>query len=127
MTLKTILAAKGGGVVSIEPTADLLAAAKLLNTHRIGVLVVNLGTPRAPRYGAVWRFLRQFLGDRDSRPWVIEFGPLRTPAGAVTQQIIASVIRTCWQQRVDPGALIERLLQSPVPGVAPLPSLVSGP
>ena len=40
MTLKTILAAKGGGVVSIEPTADLLAAAKLLNTHRIGVLVV---------------------------------------------------------------------------------------
>lgn len=39
MTLKTILAAKGG-VVSIEPTADLVAAAKLLNTHRIGVLVV---------------------------------------------------------------------------------------
>ena len=39
MTLKTILAAKGS-VVSIEPTADLVAAAKLLNTHRIGVLVV---------------------------------------------------------------------------------------
>jgi CBS domain-containing protein len=40
MTLKTILAAKGGEVVSIEPTADLVAAAKLLNTYRIGVLVV---------------------------------------------------------------------------------------
>ena len=40
MTLKTILAAKGGEVVSIEPTADLVAAAKLLDTHRIGVLVV---------------------------------------------------------------------------------------
>jgi CBS domain-containing protein len=40
MTLKTILAAKGGEVVSIEPAADLVAAAKLLNTHRIGVLVV---------------------------------------------------------------------------------------
>ena len=35
MSLKTILAAKGGEVVSIEPTADLVAAAR-----RIGVLVV---------------------------------------------------------------------------------------
>jgi CBS domain-containing protein len=40
MTVKTILAAKGGEVVSIEPTADLAAAAKLLTAHRIGVLVV---------------------------------------------------------------------------------------
>ena len=40
MSLKTILAAKGSDVVSIEPTADLAAAAKLLATHRIGVLVV---------------------------------------------------------------------------------------
>lgn len=40
MIVKTILAAKGGEVVSIEPTADLVAAAKLLNTRRIGVLAV---------------------------------------------------------------------------------------
>ena len=40
MSLKTILAAKGGDVISIEPTADLATAAKLLSTHRIGVLVV---------------------------------------------------------------------------------------
>ncbi len=40
MTVKTILAAKGGEVVSIEPTADLVAAAKLLTTRRVGVLVV---------------------------------------------------------------------------------------
>jgi CBS domain-containing protein len=40
MIVKTVLAAKGGKVVSIEPTADLVAAAKLLTTHRIGVLVV---------------------------------------------------------------------------------------
>ncbi len=26
---------------------------------------------------------RQFLGTRDPRPWTIEYGPLRTPAGAV--------------------------------------------
>jgi len=40
MSLKTILAAKGGNIVCIEPTADLAAAAKLLSTHRIGALVV---------------------------------------------------------------------------------------
>jgi CBS domain-containing protein len=40
MSLKDILAAKGGNVIGIEPTADLVAAAKLLSTHRIGALVV---------------------------------------------------------------------------------------
>src|SRR5262245_20663794 len=40
MSLKTILAAKGGNIVCIEPTADLAAAAKLLSAHRIGALVV---------------------------------------------------------------------------------------
>ena len=40
MSLKTILAAKGGNIICIEPTADLAAAAKLLTTHRIGALVV---------------------------------------------------------------------------------------
>ena len=40
MTVKTILAAKGGSVVSIEPTADLAAAAKLMVAHRIGAVVI---------------------------------------------------------------------------------------
>ena len=40
MSLKAILAAKGGDIISIEPTADLAAAAKLLSTHSIGALVV---------------------------------------------------------------------------------------
>ena len=31
---------------------------------RIGVLIVNLGTPDAPSYFAVQRYLREFLGDR---------------------------------------------------------------
>jgi CBS domain-containing protein len=41
MIVKTILASKGSEVVSVEPTADLVAAAKLLVKHRIGVLVVT--------------------------------------------------------------------------------------
>ena len=40
MSLKAILAAKGSEVVSIEFTADLAAAANLLNKHHIGALVV---------------------------------------------------------------------------------------
>lgn len=58
--------------------------------ERIGVLMVNLGTPDAPSYRAVQRYLREFLGDRrvinTSRLiWlpllygvVLPFRPLRT-------------------------------------------------
>src|SRR5262249_45058968 len=45
MNVKAILAAKkrnlGGDIVSIEPTADLAAAAKLLAAHRIGAVVIR--------------------------------------------------------------------------------------
>ena len=44
MNVKTVLAAKkrslGGDIVSIEPTANLTAAAKLLSAHRIGAVVI---------------------------------------------------------------------------------------
>ena len=41
MNVKAILAAKGGDVVCIEPTATLAAAAQLLCKHRIGALVIR--------------------------------------------------------------------------------------
>ncbi len=40
MNVKTILSAKGTGVVSIEPTATLAAAVSTLAQHRIGALLV---------------------------------------------------------------------------------------
>jgi protoporphyrin/coproporphyrin ferrochelatase len=40
--------------------ADAAAA----TPERVGVLVVNLGTPDSPSYFAVQRYLREFLGDR---------------------------------------------------------------
>jgi CBS domain-containing protein len=40
MTVKTILAAKGGDVITIDPTAVIAAAAKLLSERRIGALLV---------------------------------------------------------------------------------------
>jgi CBS domain-containing protein len=43
MNVKAILAAKklGGAIISIEPTADLATAAKLLSKHRIGSVVIR--------------------------------------------------------------------------------------
>jgi protoporphyrin/coproporphyrin ferrochelatase len=43
-------------------TAHTGAAAAM--PERIGVLVVNLGTPDSPSYFAIQRYLREFLGDR---------------------------------------------------------------
>ena len=45
MTVKIILSAKGGDVISIEPTATLETAVKTLAKHRIGALLV-LGPDR---------------------------------------------------------------------------------
>jgi CBS domain-containing protein len=41
MIVKDILAAKGGDVIGIEPSATLETAAKLLSKHRIGVVVIR--------------------------------------------------------------------------------------
>ena len=45
MNVKSVLAAKsrdlGGDVISIEPTANLAAAARLLAAHRIGAVVIR--------------------------------------------------------------------------------------
>jgi CBS domain-containing protein len=43
MNVKTLLAAKalGGDIISIKPSADLAAAAKLMSEHRIGALLIR--------------------------------------------------------------------------------------
>ena len=40
MIIKSILSAKGSGVISIEPTATLAAAVAMLAKHRVGALLV---------------------------------------------------------------------------------------
>jgi ferrochelatase len=72
------------------PYYRAVAQAAASTPERIGVLVVNLGTPDAPSYGAVQRYLREFLGDRrviDTSRWiwlpilyafVLPFRPIRT-------------------------------------------------
>ena len=49
-----------------------------------------------------------------------------TPRGATIQAVLASVLQTCHQQRVDPFPLLADLLRAPAPRVAPLPALLAG-
>ena len=86
---------------------------------------------------ALFTFLRDpevpasnWWGEQAIRPAVVTrkiWGGNRTPQGAVTQQVLLTVYRTCDQQNADPYALIEELLRSPVPRLVLLPSLASGP
>jgi CBS domain-containing protein len=41
MNVKAILAAKGGEIICIEPTADLAAATQLLSANRIGAVLIR--------------------------------------------------------------------------------------
>src|SRR5271168_3905263 len=93
--------------------ADAAAAS---TPERIGVLLVNLGTPDSPTYFAVQRYLREFLGDRrvinTSRLiWlpllygvILPFRPLRT----------ARKYRKIWLPEGSPLAVYSRRLASNV-------------
>lgn len=82
MTVKAILAAKGGDVVTIEPTADLAAAAKLLAERRIGAVVI-LGAERR---------IVGILSERDIVRALAERGPaaLQEAVGQVMTRNVAS-------------------------------------
>jgi ferrochelatase len=88
------------------------AVAQAAAPERIGVLLVNLGTPDSPSYFAVQRYLREFLGDRrvidTSRAiWlpilygvVLPLRPLRT----------ARKYRKIWMPEGSPLAVYSRAL-----------------
>ena len=85
MNVKAILAAKkklGGDIISIEPTADLATAAKLLSKHRIGSVVI---------LGAGERLIG-ILSERDIVRAVSEqgAGALALPVGQVMTRDVAT-------------------------------------
>ena len=84
MNVKAILAAKkmGGDIISIEPTADLATAAKLLSKHRIGSVVI---------LGAGERLVG-ILSERDIVRAVSEqgAGALALPVGQVMTRDVAT-------------------------------------
>jgi CBS domain-containing protein len=96
MSLKTILATKGGEVVSIDFTADLAAAAKLLTKHRIGAVVV-LGVDKR---------LAGILSERDIVRAMAENGS--TALQLPVAQVMTRNVSTC---DVDDslGSIMERM------------------
>ncbi len=88
MNVKAILAAKvsgalGGDIISIEPTADLAAAARLLGKNRIGAVLIS---------GAGGR-LAGILSERDIVRAISEQGAdaLKLPVG----QVMTRDVETC--------------------------------
>jgi CBS domain-containing protein len=100
MNVKAILAAKsgnlGGDIVSIEPTANLAAAARLLAAHRIGAVVIR---------GAGGR-LAGILSERDIVRALAERGAdaLALPVG----QVMTREVETCGEND-STASLMERM------------------
>ncbi|HZD90325.1 MAG TPA: CBS domain-containing protein [Pseudolabrys sp.] len=96
MNVRMILAAKGGDIISIEPTADLAAAAKLLAAHKIGSVVIR---------GAGGR-LAGILSERDIVRAISEQGAdaLTLPVG----QVMTRTVMTCSEDD-DAASLMERM------------------
>jgi CBS domain-containing protein len=101
MTVKTILAAKGGDVVTIEPTADLAAAAKLLAARRIGALVISAAGGR----------LAGILSERDIVRVISEHGAaaLQLPVG----QVMTRNVATCGEDETI-ASIMERMTEGKV-------------
>jgi CBS domain-containing protein len=96
MTVKAILATKGSDVITIEPAADLAAAAKLLAEKRIGAVLVT---------GAEGRVVG-ILSERDIVRAVAVRGPdaLRVPLSEVmTRKVV-----TCTQAETV-SVIMERM------------------
>jgi CBS domain-containing protein len=100
MNVKAILAAKkrnlGGDIISIEPTADLAAAAKCLASHRIGAVLIR---------GAGGR-LAGILSERDIVRELAKHGSsaLDLPVG----QVMTRDVETCREDETV-AAIMERM------------------
>ncbi len=103
MNVKAILAAKvsgalGGDIISIEPTADLAAAVKLLSAHRIGAVLIR---------GAGGR-LAGILSERDIVRAIAEQG-----AAALTSsvgQVMTRNVATCGEDD-SIASIMERMTE----------------
>lgn len=96
-----------------------VAQAAASTPRRIGVLVVNLGTPDSPSYLAVQRYLAEFLGDRrviDTSRWVwlpllygiiLPLRPVRTTRN----------YRKVWMQGGSPLAVYSRRLSDKIAAI----------
>jgi protoporphyrin/coproporphyrin ferrochelatase len=114
-----------------------------MSKTRIGVLIVNLGTPDSPSYFAVQRYLREFLSDRrviETSRWiwlpllygvVLPFRPLRTARNyrkiwmsegsplAVYSKRLAAKVGACLHAAFGDQVRVELAMTYGNPGIAP--------
>ena len=93
MIVKNILAGKNGDVVTIEPSADLAAAVRLLTVRRIGALVV---------LGADHRVIG-ILSERDIVRALAERGP--TALSEPVSQVMTRDVKTCSEDDTVEGLM----------------------
>jgi CBS domain-containing protein len=98
MNVKTILAAKGGEVVTIEPTADLAAATQLLSANRIGAVLIR----------GAGGHIAGILSERDIVRALAQHGSsaLSLPVG----QVMTREVMTCAEDETI-GDVMERMTQ----------------
>jgi CBS domain-containing protein len=93
MIVKNIFAGKRGDVVTIEPTADLTAAIKLLAEQRIGAVVILDANHR----------IVGILSERDIVRSLAEHGP--TALNERVSQVMTRDVKTCTElaQKMTPS------------------------
>jgi CBS domain-containing protein len=98
MTVKAIVSRKGGDVTTIEPTATLAAAVKLLAEHRIGAVVIT-GADRQ---------VTGILSERD----IVRAFAASGPAALDQQvgQVMTRKVMTCSEAETV-SSLMERMTQ----------------
>ncbi len=97
MNVKAILAAKGGEIVCIEPTADLAAATQLLSANRIGAVLITRSCDG---------HIAGILSERDIVRALSQHGPaaLSLPVG----QVMTREVTTCTEDETL-GDVMERM------------------
>jgi CBS domain-containing protein len=98
MNVQTILAAKGGDIFCIEPTANLAAAAQLLSAHRIGAAVIR----------GAGGHIAGILSERDIVRALAEHGAaaLSLPVG----QVMTRTVATCTEDETV-ADIMERMTE----------------
>jgi len=96
MTVKAILANKGHSVVTIEPTASLRAAVKILSERRIGAVIVAGGEGR----------VIGMLSERDIVRTLAERGP--EALDLTVDQVMTRRVVTCHEADTV-NAIMERM------------------
>jgi CBS domain-containing protein len=96
MTVKAILSGKGPDIITIEPTADLANAVKVLAEHRIGAVIVT-GTDQR---------VVGILSERDIVRSLAERGP--SVLTETVGQVMTRKVVTCSESETV-GGIMERM------------------